>query len=347
MTQKNHSATALPSPPKNSSIILPLHFPAIRTRQEIRKSIANNPALNTMFLSWEPVFQEEFLACCAGEKGIKVLYDGIFKEIFNPEYTPERLSSLLSLILNHKVKIKEILPNDSVRLGDESSLLYTDIIVSLNDGSLANVEIQKIGYAFPGERCACYSADHLLRQYKRVRGKYKKKFTYQQIKRVYTIIFFEKSPEIFHKFPNDWNHKFKQQSNTGLVMDLLQEYYFLPLDIFQKSMENKTIQTTFEAWLAFLSFTSPERTEELITHFPQFKPMYQEIYNLCLNTEKVMNVYSKELQILDRNTVRYMIDELQEQVEQKEQELSQKNQELSQKDQEISQLKAQLARLQK
>lgn len=55
------------------------------------------------------------------------------------------------------------------RLSDESYLLITDIIVELEDGSLANIEVQKIGYAFPGARCACYSSDMLLRQYKRVR----------------------------------------------------------------------------------------------------------------------------------------------------------------------------------
>lgn len=39
-----------------------------------------------------------------------------------------------------------------MRLGAESSLLYTDIIVQLGDGSLSNIEIQKISYAFPGEQ---------------------------------------------------------------------------------------------------------------------------------------------------------------------------------------------------
>ncbi len=31
-------------------------------------------------------------------------------------------------------------------------------------------EMQKVGYLFPGQRSACYSADLLLRQYKRIRG---------------------------------------------------------------------------------------------------------------------------------------------------------------------------------
>jgi hypothetical protein len=63
---------------------------------------------------------------------------------------------------------------DSMRIADETSLLITDIVVELEDGSIANVEMQKIGYLFPGQRCACYSADLLLRQYKRVRGERKR-----------------------------------------------------------------------------------------------------------------------------------------------------------------------------
>ncbi len=37
-------------------------------------------------------------------------------------------------------------------------------------GTRGNVEVQKLGYAFTGERASCYSADLLLRQYKRVRA---------------------------------------------------------------------------------------------------------------------------------------------------------------------------------
>lgn len=40
--------------------------------------------------------------------------------------------------------------------------------------------------------------------------------------------------------------------------------------------------------------------------------MYAQIYEICQNIEKVMEMFSKELYELDRNTVQYMIDELQE-----------------------------------
>ncbi len=40
--------------------------------------------------------------------------------------------------------------------------------------------------------------------------------------------------------------------------------------------------------------------------------MYEQTYEICQNIEQVMGMFSKELYELDRNTVRYMIDMLQE-----------------------------------
>ena len=306
---------------KDSLSGLRKHFPSLRTRKEILAVIAADPGLGDTFYRWPLETQEEFLGCCSGARGMKVLYDGVFKEIFNPETTPERLERLLYLLLGRRVSIKTVLPNDSVRLGAETSLLYTDIIVQMEDGSIGNIEVQKIGYAFPGERCACYSADHLLRQYKRVRGKRGKHFSYRDVKNVYTIVFFENSPQEFHEFSDIWMHKFKQQSDSGLEMNFLQEYILLPLDIYKKAMQNKSIETELEAWLAFLCFDAPERIEELITRFPEFAELYQQICDLCRNTEKVMSMYSKELEELDHNTVLYMIDEMQAQIDRQKAEL--------------------------
>jgi len=180
-----------------------------------------------------------------------------------------------------------------------------------------------------GERSACYSADHLLRQYKRVRGERNKHFSYKEIKSVHTIVFFEKSPREFFKFPKQYLHSFRQRSDTGLEMELLQEYYFLSLDIYAKNMENKAISSELEAWLGFLSFDAPERILELINGYPKFKAMYQDIYEICRNMERVMNVYSKELEELD----------------QKEEELNQKEIELDRLKEELRLVKLQIEKL--
>lgn len=49
-----------------------------------------------------------------------------------------------------------------------------------------------------------------------------------------------------------------------------------------------------EAWLTFLCRDEPEIIIELIEQYPEFKPLYEDIYELCLNIEKVMEERSKK-----------------------------------------------------
>ena len=128
------------------SQILKKYFPMIREKIEILKEISDTPAFMQIYDEWNEEQREEFLDYCTGVKGVKILYDAFFKEIMNPENTPERLNELLSLLLRQQVKIRSVLPGDATRIADESSLLIMDILVELGDGSLANVEVQKIGY---------------------------------------------------------------------------------------------------------------------------------------------------------------------------------------------------------
>ena len=306
------------------------YFPMIRNSKEIEREIYNNPNLLRIYEEWGEQQQKEFLDYCTGVKGVKILYDSFFKEIMNPENTPERLNELLSLLLSQSVTIRSVLPGDSTRIADECSLLIMDILVELEDGSLANIEVQKIGYHFPGQRSACYSADLLLRQYKRIKSEKKKAFSYKDIKSVYTIVFFETSTKAFHEFPHNYIHKFKQKSDSGLKLELLQKYIFIPLDIFRKNHHNNISNKT-EAWLTFLSADEPNVIIQLITAYPEFKKMYEEIYVMCRNVEKVMEMFSKELLELDKNTVQYMIDEMQETIDNQQSQLKENQNQLEEK----------------
>ena len=345
--------------------VLQKYFPMIRTREDVLKEINGNDCLLTVYQSWNKEQQELFLDYCSGQKGVRILYDPFFKEIVNPDATPARVEELLSLALKQRVKILKVLPLESPRLGDEQSLIVMDVVVELEDHSIANLEVQKAGYYFPGQRAACYSSDLLLRQYKRGKEdmeKQERRFSYREIRKVYTIILYEKSPKEFRDFPEAYIHRFTQKSDTGIEIDLLQQYVFISLDIFHGILHNNgnRIRNKLEAWLAFLSMDEPEMIEKLIREYPQFQQYYKEIYELCQNTEKVMGMFSKELQELDRNTVQYMIDDMQDEinaqketiVEQKEtiveQEalLNKKDKLLGQKDKKIEKLERQLAQLQ-
>lgn len=325
------------------------YFPMLKTRDEIMDIIHGKSRLKSTFYSWNPRAREEFLDFCTGQRGIKVLYDSFFKEVFNPEYTPERLNALLSVILGMEARIIQVLPPDSTRMGDETSLVTMDIVVELCDKSIVNIEMQKIGYSFPGQRSACYSSDLILRQYKRIRDN-TKSFTYEMIKPVYTIVFFEQSPSVFKDYPNDYIHYFKQQSDTGLSIELLQKYIFIPLDIFHGLGQN--VDDELSAWLTFLSSDEPEDILFLIENYPEFKPLYETLFSLCENIEGVMNMFSKELYELDRNTAMFMVDEysklitnLKEDVAEKDDLIAQKDDLIAEKDDLIAALEAKIKAL--
>ena len=164
-------------------------FPLIRTRKEILNEINSNPSLKKKFKRWKNEHREFFLDACTGVRGVRILYDSFFKEVLNPETAPERLISFIEAVLQISIRSIVVLSNDVTRLADEASLIITDIVVELDNGDIVNVEIQKIGYGFLGERSACYSSDQLLRQYKRIRSQHNKKsFNYNMIKSVYNIV---------------------------------------------------------------------------------------------------------------------------------------------------------------
>ena len=162
-----------------------------------------------------------------------------------------------------------------------------------------------------------YSSDLLLRQYKRIRLELGKAFTYKEIQKVYTIVLFEKSSAAFHKFSDEiYIHHFEQKSDTGMEMDLLQEYTFICLDIFGDIIQNedRKIENRLEEWLVFLSQDDPDMIIKLLNQNADFQEIYEEVYTICLNMERMMEMFSKELAILDRNTVKLMIDEMEEEV---------------------------------
>lgn len=76
-----HSAKMTNTEYANSSELLRQCFPTIRSRDEVLTSIHVSNHLRATFEGWTPKQQEE---------------------IMNPEYTPDRLSSFLSLVLRQQ-----------------------------------------------------------------------------------------------------------------------------------------------------------------------------------------------------------------------------------------------------
>lgn len=130
-------------------------------------------------------------------------------------------------------------------------------------------------------------------------------------------------------------------------MNLLQKYAFIPLDLFRSNVQNKGIRNKMDAWLAFLSMDDPDMIIRLNTEYPEFKAMYQQVYEICRNVETLMGIFSEELRIMDRNTVKYMVDQMQEEIDSQKQKLEQKDTQLKQKDKQLSNQKQEIEFLRK
>lgn len=89
-----------------------------------------------------------------------------------------------------------------------------------------------------------------------------------------------KSSKEFKEFLNDYIHRGSVTFDTGLKMNMLQEYYYLPIDIFRDIMDNisdKGALSELEAWIYFIGSDRPEDMEKIIHAYPKFAKMYEEI----------------------------------------------------------------------
>ena len=285
---------------------------------------------------------EDFLK---GRRSLPLLYDPFFKKIFNPTERRDRLSELVSCLLGQKVTVLEVFPNeDSQFLG---VMIIMDMVVLMADGSIANIEIQKISYDFPAERISCYSADLVLRQYKMITGKNansmngSSKPSYKDMRKVHTIILFEDSNKSLISDIDKalYFHVGKTKFNTGIKIELLQDFVLVSLDTFKKYRysdikEGRTEITDYDYdssqyndelvsekmkrdRLKFLSLfvaETPQEIDRLVEIFPDLESVRRDINEYLERPGEVLSMFSEALRILDRNTAELMVDRMKNEI---------------------------------
>lgn len=317
-----------------------------KTKEEVLAKLRQNPEDYREFRKLSKTLQEELLGFAMGVRGAKMTYDPFFKAIFNPQEMPERLEAFLGECLGEKLEILQVLPGESKRLTAKGSLLILDILVRLKSGALVNVEIQRVGYDFPGQRCACYSSDLVMRQYSRIRSEKNQKketFSYEDIQKVYTIVLIQQSTAEFYRYPDQYLHYAKQTFDTGLELELLQEYLIIPLDIFLQNLHNKGMTKPIDGWLTFLASDSLKDIQKLIEARPEFENLYREVFAFRYEMKELIGMYSEALAILDANTVEYMVERRQKKIEEQERLLAEKDEQLAEQESRLAEQVSQLA----
>ena len=126
---------------------------------------------------------------------------------------------------------------------------------------------------------------------------------------------------------------------------MLQEFYLVALDVFRKNPYPKD-RSERTAWLSLLTTEDLEDAGKMIEEYPEYpwiREIYEEIAMLRQRPEEVLGMFSEALKILDQNTVTYMIEELEKELEVKAASIEEKNAQLKEKNAEIAELRRQLA----
>ena len=252
-----------------------------------------------------------------GKRGLLITYDSFFKEILSPEKHPERMESFSSAVMEETVTIKEVLVREGPALTEDSSLVIMDLLVEIGKKRIVNLEMQKVGMYFPGERSEVYAADLIMRQYTRIKNLRGKEFRYSDMAPVYIIVMMDKSAKEFLKenVCDHYIHRRQVHYDSGVELKSLENITYISLDTFRKKLQNKGIQSRQDAWLTFFSAVQAEDIVALINKFPEFREYYSDIAEYRRKPGEVIRMYSEMIAFLDKNTVKYMVEDMTNQLE--------------------------------
>lgn len=312
-----------------------------KTREEVLAELREDSVTWSVFGQFDVVRQEDFIRFCMGEQGICVTYDAVFKKIFNPQTHPERLEQFISDVLGKKVKIVEILQNQGIVIQEEGSFIIMDVVVQLEDGTLLNVEMQKYGYLFPAQRTDCYLSDLLMRQYSDLKKKKGSSFQFSDMSKVVAIVIMEQSPKEFHSVKDIYIHHGEMAYGTEIKLGDLFESTYICLDMYKK-MPHTEIDNKREAWMRFLASQSMKDIVDLCERYPEFIPLYEDVFEFKRNIKELVSVFSEALAVMTKNTERYMVGQLEEALEAKNEEIKQRVEEIKKKDAEIEKKAAEI-----
>ena len=292
-------------------------LPTFPSRKSVEAFLKQQTSVWEAYSEFPDSMKQELIDFCMGKHGLKITYDPVFQKIFSPSLHPDRLEEFLSAILGRAVRIIRVIPREGTRLNEQASFVVMDVLVQLDDGSYANVEMQKIGYNFPLARADCYASDIIMRQYAQIRMEQGPLFSFQNLHKVYCIILMEKSPMEFHTAKGKYIHRRISSFDTAIYTKSsgLHEDIFICLDSFHSIVHNITKDSSvLDAWLTFLSTTDISTIASLIETFPCFVPIYQEIADFTNKPEELIKMLSEELYILTKNLERMMVTDLQDEV---------------------------------
>jgi hypothetical protein len=303
----------------------------------LTKWLSTDSAFANIYYQLSPQKQKLYHDILMGKRVPNLLNDTIFKNIFHPDKYPDRLSSLISSIIGQEVTVLHSLSGETTANSIYSKRGILDLVVRFKNQSFGHVEIQRKGLFMPPERSVFYSADLIKRQYSIPENELKSNYDYTSIMPVYSIIFMEESHPAFAG-SSEYIHHFRQKSDSGVELELLQYYDYVCLDIFRK--KHPEAAGELERWLTFFSIRTPSEMTQFLLENPALQPVYESAIMMMSERKELMYMFIEELANEDvaaviNDTNRGRIRKLEARIEDLEALLAEKDETIAKKDKEM------------
>lgn len=159
------------------------------------------------------------------------------------------------------------------------------------------------------------------------------------------IFVMETSSETFLADHTHYIHSGRMAYDTGIRLNDLFENIYISLDTYKNFVHTK-IKSKKEAWMLFLASDRIEDIMEVCEAYPEFIPIYQEVFEFSDQVEELVMMFSDALRQMDRNEERYMVEELRmerEALEKEKDKLSRENRDLLRENRQLKRKLAELA----
>lgn len=282
------------------------YFPSIWTVDEWERCLQENAGLQKIFREWSIEHQKEFLDLCTGVQGVDPLDPAFFQAVMDPG----RLRDFLSAVFQKK--IIQLERQEEWRGGQELICLASGLHLEFEDGEKVFAEIWKAGRMLAGQECACHCARALADRCQEKQQEQGKRFRYRDVGRVCIVVLWEDSHTQTDGDTGKYLHTGRISFDTGLEFGVLQEYHVMDLDLYQRENMDKDIQGGFDGWMSFLGCRRPEKIVQLIKTYPCFKGIYEEIYGICRDAQKILHIFGEGLRCREKDQDRRTVQEMEE-----------------------------------
>ena len=91
-------------------------------------------------------------------------------------------------------------------------------------------------------------------------------------------------------------------------------------------------------WLALLSTDDVSKLDDLVSDYPQLEGIIADMAGYLDKPQEVVGMFSEALKILDENTVHYMMDEMQKDIDNKNELIEKQNEQIEDQNRQIAEL---------